>query len=219
MDPEITKWRFIDTGFNDPYMNMAIDEALVQLIGPEDLPIIRFFDWSLPNISIGYSQRVGREDLPIVRRPTGGGVVFHGSDVTYSIVLPRRFDLDIKDTCSLIQSWIRDGLDRLGLKTTQCREIKRGMPVYCSKSPSFGDIMIGDKKVGGLAGKRIRQKILCQGYLDISTYGINKDQVRRSIIDNWCGRLFKDSLRDEEEELANNLCENKYARDEWNYKT
>lgn len=193
-------------------MNMAIDEALVQLIGPGDLPILRFFDWSEPCVSIGYSQRIEQGQTPIVRRPTGGGVVFHGDDVTYSVVLPKRFDMDIKDTYRLIQSWIRSGLNKLGLKTTQYGEIKKGMAKYCFKSPSFGDIMIGNSKVGGLAGRRIRQRILCQGYVNLSGYGLTKEVIRKAILDNWCGELLKDYLNEKEEELAARLCEDKYSR-------
>lgn len=186
---------------------MAIDKALVQLMNPEDLPILRFFDWFQPAVSIGYSQRFKQEGIPFVRRPTGGGVVFHGTDVTYSVILPKRFDLDIKETYSLIQSWIKHGLDKLGLNTTQYSEVNRGAPMYCFKSPSFGDIMIGDKKIGGLAGRRIRQRMLCQGYVDLSAYGISKEEIRRTIIDNWPGRLIVDNLNEKEEELAGYLCD------------
>jgi lipoate-protein ligase A len=202
-------------------MNMAIDEALVHLMGPDDPPILRFFDWSRPAISIGYSQRINevldvkKEGIPIVRRPTGGGVVFHGTDVTYSVVLPKRFDVDIKDVYNLIQSWIKNGLEELGLKATQYKTLKKGVPGYCSKTPTFGDIMIGDSKVGGLAGRRIRQRILCQGYLNLESY--SKEKIRGTIIDNWCGRLKRGTISDREEELASNLCENKYSKDEWNF--
>lgn len=206
---EVKKWRFIDTGFNDAYMNMAIDEALVQLLEPGNLPVLRFYDWSQPAISIGYNQKIEREKTPIVRRPTGGGIVYHGDDVTYSVMLPERFKLD------MVQSWIKPSLDKLGLKTTQYGKAGKVSPTYCHKSPSFGDIMIGDRKAGGLAGRRIRQKILCQGYVNLD---VSKDLVRRSIIDNWPGELIKDKLTDAEEDLADNLCENKYSRDEWNYR-
>lgn len=206
---EVKKWCFIDTGFSDPYMNMAIDEALVQLLDPGGLPILRFYDWSRPAISIGYSQRIERRDAPIMRRPTGGGIVYHGDDVTYSVILPERFKLDT------VQSWIKTGLDKLGLKTTQYSKAEKISQTYCHKSPSFGDIMLGDKKIGGLAGRRIRQKTLCQGYISID---VDKEIIRSSIIENWCGALVKKGMTEEEKDLADNLCENKYSRDEWNYR-
>lgn len=214
------KWRLLDTGLKDPYMNMAIDEAILQLMEKDSLPVLRFYDWSCPAISIGYSQRINEiEDvkskgLPIVRRPTGGGVVYHGTDVTYSVVLPKGFGIDMKDLYFYIQSKIKIGLEKLGFGVTQYRIIEKATPRYCSKIPSFGDIMIGEKKIGGLAGRRIRGKILCQGYLEL---GIDKMQIRNSIIENWYAELIRDTLRDEELELASRLCESKYSQDEWNF--
>lgn len=240
------KWRLINTGFNDPYMNMAIDEAIVQLMKPDDLPVLRFFDWLQPSISIGYSQRVNnvlnvslcrKEGVPFVRRPTGGGVVFHGVDITYSLILP--VPPPGWDRYFLVQSWIKKGLDKLGIKTSQYIESKKDTSGYCFISPSFGDIMVKGCKIGGLAGRRIKQKILRQGYLyfedasnmirfakEIKTFkgkamnlkslGVDKKEVKESIINNWCGKLIEDKLSDGEEELAGNLCENKYSQDEWN---
>src|SRR5881296_1395488 len=71
-------------------MNMAIDEALLEYA---TLPCIRFYRWHSPALSFGYFGRfahvasyAGERDL--VRRWTGGGIVFHGDDLTYSIVIP-----------------------------------------------------------------------------------------------------------------------------------
>src|SRR6476660_2004850 len=71
-------------------MNMAIDEALLESAA---VPSIRFYGWQSPALSFGYFGRfsdvaiyAGERDL--VRRWTGGGIVFHGNDLTYSIVIP-----------------------------------------------------------------------------------------------------------------------------------
>ncbi|HJX81864.1 MAG TPA: hypothetical protein VJ248_07525, partial [Candidatus Udaeobacter sp.] len=71
-------------------MNMAIDEAL---LGYATKPIIRFYRWNSPALSFGYFGRFtdvasyqGERDL--VRRWTGGGMVLHGDDTTYSIAIP-----------------------------------------------------------------------------------------------------------------------------------
>jgi len=70
-------------------MNMAIDEALLEYA---TLPCIRFYRWHSPALSFGYFGKfahvacyAGERDL--VRRWTGGGIVFHGEDLTYSIVV------------------------------------------------------------------------------------------------------------------------------------
>jgi lipoate-protein ligase A len=71
-------------------MNMATDEVLLEYATS---PAIRFYRWRSPALSFGYFGRFadvashqGERDL--VRRWTGGGIVFHGEDLTYSIVIP-----------------------------------------------------------------------------------------------------------------------------------
>lgn len=178
--------------------------------------------------------------MPFVRRPTGGGVVFHGIDVTYSVVLPKRIDIDLKDVYSLIQSWIKNGLDKIGIKTSQYTESKKDPSGYCFVSPSYGDIMIENCKVGGLAGRRIKHKMLFQGYLyfedavnmlkfakgirkldrkamNLRPFCVDKEEIKASIVNNWRAELVRDKLSDKEDELAGNLSENKYGQDEWNF--
>jgi lipoyl(octanoyl) transferase len=71
-------------------MNIAIDEALLE---HATVPSIRFYRWYSPALSFGYFGRFSdvADHAPkrdVVRRWTGGGIVFHGEDLTYSIVIP-----------------------------------------------------------------------------------------------------------------------------------
>jgi lipoate-protein ligase A len=79
-----------DAAAHSAAMNMAIDEALLEYA---TVPSIRFYRWHSPALSFGYFGKfaqvacyAGERDL--VRRWTGGGIVFHGDDLTYSIVIP-----------------------------------------------------------------------------------------------------------------------------------
>ena len=69
--------RFIDSGFNDAFTNMAIDEAL--LINSE-IPILRVYGQEPKAVSVGYNQNIQKEinldyckenNIDIVRRITG----------------------------------------------------------------------------------------------------------------------------------------------------
>src|ERR1700704_3179261 len=72
-------------------LNMAVDEAL---LAAAPTPILRFYRWRQPSLSFGYfglyaevaSQSKERD---IVRRWTGGGIVPHGDDLTYSVIIPK----------------------------------------------------------------------------------------------------------------------------------
>ena len=71
-------------------MNMAIDEALLEYA---TIPLIRFYRWRSSALSFGYFGRFTdiaryQAERDLVRRWTGGGIVFHGEDLTYSLVIP-----------------------------------------------------------------------------------------------------------------------------------
>ncbi|MFN2475807.1 MAG: octanoyltransferase, partial [Chthoniobacterales bacterium] len=71
-------------------MNMAVDEALLEFARE---PSLRFYGWRQASLSFGYfgsfkSVAGHQPHREIVRRWTGGGTVFHGGDLTYSLILP-----------------------------------------------------------------------------------------------------------------------------------
>ena len=79
-----------DDTLHSAAMNMAIDEALLE---HATVPSIRFYRWHSPALSFGYFGRFAdvksyTRESDLVRRWTGGGIVFHGDDLTYSIAIP-----------------------------------------------------------------------------------------------------------------------------------
>ncbi|HEY5080085.1 MAG TPA: lipoate--protein ligase family protein, partial [Opitutaceae bacterium] len=77
--------------------NMASDFLMLQRYPRESVARYRHYGWRSPSFTFGYSQKISfvREQLPpgqtfdLCRRPTGGGVVDHRDDWTYSLVIPR----------------------------------------------------------------------------------------------------------------------------------
>ncbi len=196
-----SNWRLLFTPNEDPYMNMAIDEALASECADSTggLSTIRFYTWKEPSCSIGYFQKMEtvfatlkENEIPIVRRPTGGGIVFHGNDITFSIVRKRVRDKRLEDISSfykLIGESILVGLKKLGFtcsfyipeKAEPLSESgKKYLKPYstqksiCSVTHAKYDILINGGKVAGYAARRSRDAILCQGYLDV--YEIWKDR-------------------------------------------
>jgi lipoyl(octanoyl) transferase len=82
--------------------NMAIDLLLLQRYPDAGVPRFRHYEWRAPAFTFGYSQKIDfvRAQLPagetfdLCRRPTGGGVVDHREDWTYSLVIPRGHPLE-----------------------------------------------------------------------------------------------------------------------------
>ncbi|MEW6548647.1 MAG: biotin/lipoate A/B protein ligase family protein [Spirochaetota bacterium] len=124
------KIRLLETGFADAYFNMGLDEAILESVSRGDsLPTLRFYGWKPKAISIGYFQGATEEldirackagGVDIVRRITGGGAVFHDSELTYSIAIPESHPLaraSILDSYAWICSALVQGFSILGLKT------------------------------------------------------------------------------------------------------
>jgi lipoate-protein ligase A len=81
--------------------NMALDEALLDTVAAEPSAAwLRTYGWTEPTLSLGYFQRWADaqadprwRDAPIVRRPTGGGAIWHDHEVTYALVVPESHPL------------------------------------------------------------------------------------------------------------------------------
>ena len=80
--------------------NMALDFLLLQRYPAPADPRFRHYEWRRPAFTFGYSQKIKfvHANLPpealakggdLCRRPTGGGIVDHRHDWTYTLVLPR----------------------------------------------------------------------------------------------------------------------------------
>jgi lipoate-protein ligase A len=81
----------------DAFTNMAADEVLAAEADRRGGLVVRFYGWSPASVSLGAFQEIAAaRDLPaiagltVVRRPSGGGALVHGSDLTYAAAVPRR---------------------------------------------------------------------------------------------------------------------------------
>jgi len=161
-------------------MNMAIDEAL--MLGQKEaaLPTLRFYGWTRPSFSFGYFQKISEEvDVPkcreqgigLVRRPTGGGTVIHGWDLTYTVAVPLDNPLvpgNILESYSLIHDCLIQGLQQLGIKAEHFSEqsgSSEKLPNVCLAKPTKYDVLIGGRKVAGAAQRRKHKVLLHQGYI------------------------------------------------------
>ena len=115
-----SSWRLIPLLQASGQIQMAIDRWLLeQHQAGEHPPVLRFYTWASPTISLGYHQRrwsaswqqlTWREmPLQLVRRPTGGRAVLHQGDLTYMVVTSgltgKRLDA-YKEICEfLIEGW------------------------------------------------------------------------------------------------------------------
>jgi len=63
------KFRFIYSGENGSYINMAMDEAvMIELQRGFSLPLLRVYKWNPPTITIGYFQKAEEIDFDQCRK-------------------------------------------------------------------------------------------------------------------------------------------------------
>jgi lipoate-protein ligase A len=156
-------------------MNMAIDEALLEIA---TAPSIRFYRWDHPALSFGYfgkfadvANHAGERDL--VRRWTGGGIVFHGDDLTYSIIIPASDPVFTESSMSIYESLHRalcTALLATGERAVVAAVADRGAGVshpgyngLCFANPVRADVLLNGQKVAGAAQRRTRRGLLQQG--------------------------------------------------------
>jgi len=154
-------FRVLKTGFDSAYFNMGLDEAILGSVAEGlSAPTLRLYGWNPSAISIGYFQGVGeeldvdacgRQGVDIVRRITGGGAVFHQSELTYSIAIPEGHPLapkSILDSYATICQGITAGLGELRIQ---------------AEFAPINDIVSGGKKISGNAQTRKRGCLLQHG--------------------------------------------------------
>lgn len=197
---DLTSWRVIDSGFNSPFYNMAVDEALIEGFLKTGRPVIRFYGWNPSGFSLGYSQKAEEaldlnlcreNNIPFVRRITGGSVIYHDQEVTYSLVcskddIPKHSTL--KEGFKILCSFILDMYSGLGLNPGFACEHpgkrKNSVSSFCFSSFEDYDILIGGRKIGGNAQKRRKSLIFQHGSIPLS---LNLDSAKKFVKEDLSG--------------------------------
>jgi len=159
----MSTWRLLDTGALPASLNMAIDEALLQLHARgESPPTLRFYQWSPAAVSLGYFQRkhsidlaaCRRRGLDVVRRPTGGRAVLHLNDLTYSIIAGARdgVPFSLAAAYRLLCEGLLSGFRLLGFEAELgCESTRSSQGDICFLRSAIGDIVFQGKKFLGNA--------------------------------------------------------------------
>ena len=203
-------WRLIETGFHDAYLNMAIDEVLMVQKQKDKIPsTIRFYGWSPAAFSLGYTQKIEEEinfkvlkslSLDCVSRITGGGIIFHDQEVTYSLAIgpdSYLFSNAVGESFRRLCAGIIKSLKLLAFKANFARDNPsirlNNSDAFCFAAASSYDIIIGNKKLGGNAQRRTKKVIFQHGSIPLA---LNYEVVI-SVLRNFSGRPIQStSLKD-----------------------
>lgn len=177
-------WNFINTGSQDPYYNMAMDEALLNFVSRGEIdPVIRFYTWNPATLSIGYFQRLQKEidiekvnekGFGLVRRQTGGRGVLHDKELTYSVIVPEshpNMPSTITEAYRVISQGLLEGFKNLGFETyfavprskEEREKLKQPRSSVCFDAPSWYELVVEGRKIAGSAQTRHKGVILQHG--------------------------------------------------------
>ena len=238
-----SKFRVIVTEEKSSKENMAIDETLLKSFNKDDSAILRLYTWHKDSLTIGVSQDVNSYSFlddkkeKIAKRITGGGVLFHGHDLSYSLVIPTPLleGYNIKESYELICTFILEFYKKLGLEVCYAKDdinVQLSKSEYCQVGFEAYDILANGQKIGGNAQRRTKKAIFQHGSIPVKAskgntfderIGLSLEDINVEIEFKEAIELMIESFRDsfevdlvtseltsDEEELKNNLLKEKY---------
>ena len=177
------QWKFLFTPELDGYSNMVMDADLLSRYtqDPKRQPVFRIYTWKDPFYTLGHSQDPEAEldvksceeqGIGYVKRITGGGIIYHDHEITYSMVcskadLPQHSVIadSFKHICSFLLHFYR----RLGLHPQFAvdQQAQTSFNPFCFAGREKYDILIDNKKIGGNAQKRSKDVIFQHGSIPL----------------------------------------------------
>jgi len=198
-------------------LNMAVDEAL---LAEAAAPILRFYRWRQPSLSFGYfglyAEAARQSDhREIVRRWTGGGIVPHGDDLTYSVIIPKAHPFFPKSSLEIyaaVHEAIRRALESNQIEAALVNQPAPKISDHCFANAVRADVVSDGRKIAGAAHRRSRAGLLHQGSIQRPDL---PDRFRTDFAMTLCDRYETKALASELIERAALIAAKKYETNEW----
>lgn len=183
-------WHIIQSGPGEAAWNMAFDETLLEWSVRIGSPVLRFYSWTEPAATFGYFQRYAEIAAwtplrPLIRRPTGGGLVPHDADWTYSVIIPPGHDwyeLRAADSYRRLHEWIVASLRAIGADAQLALAARKELPGQCFAGPEQYDVLYAGRKIAGAAQRRAKEGLLIQGSIQQITRDFNRAAWEKAMI-------------------------------------
>lgn len=165
---------------------MAKDAVLLDQLDSEGPLLLHFYEWSCLSLTYGYftdparhlkMEALQHHGLQIARRPTGGGIIFHVSDLAFSVLVPARhpyFSLNTLDNYARINQKVAEAIVHFASKSGKLQLLQkepiclnRECHAFCMAKPTQYDLLMDGKKVGGAAQRRTKNGLLHQTSLSL----------------------------------------------------
>ncbi len=147
----------------------------VDLLKTGSEPLLRFYHWARPSITVGILNEEGLIDeklakslgIDVARRPTGGATLIHGHDLAFSLFIPNANFLKETSYLKVNEALIQAAAQAYSLKGFSLAQdgLRASRGGFCMADCSLYDPLLNGKKVGGAAQRRTRRGFLHQGSL------------------------------------------------------
>jgi lipoyl(octanoyl) transferase len=223
-------WLLLNSGKCDAAFNMALDEALLENVSRLGKPVLRFYGWTEPAATFGYFQKFSEVERathlrPLIRRPTGGGIVPHDVDWTYSFAVPPNHDwyaLKAIESYSRVHEWIQSAFAKLQIETELAPCCKKSLPGQCFAGHEKFDLLWHGKKIAGAAQRRNKSGLLIQGSIQPPPVKIARadweNAMRDVAFEKWKIEWVEFSMDANLNVHSNELAGQKYSQDNHNQK-
>jgi lipoate-protein ligase A len=161
---------------------MALDHALMRRAARTGESVIRVYSWSRPTLSFGRNEPAfSRPGLDIVRRPTGGRMILHHRELTYSFTLPATERP--RATYERLNQILAAAMGHLGVPVTIATEGATPRSGPCFAAPSVGELIYEGRKIAGSAQWRENGVVLQHGsiLIDNDQEGLTPATLRAAL--------------------------------------
>lgn len=220
-------WFHLFSGPLDAAWNMAWDEALLNHVAQLGVPVLRTYGWTSPAATFGYFQKLQEIESwtplrPLIRRPTGGGLVPHDADWTYSVIIPPQHpgsQVKAETSYESQHLWLKRAFDACDVHTELAPCCDATGPGQCFVGAEKHDLLFRGRKIAGAAQRRNRLGLLIQGSVHPPVSTLNRGAWEGALLASrpeahWSPLVPSSELRAQVEYLA----QSKYLRPEYNGK-
>jgi lipoate-protein ligase A len=150
----------------DGYENMQKDYENFLQVEEGGGPFFRIYLWKKPVISLGFHQEQRDFPVDVVKRPTGGGALLHGWDISFSVAdVKEMWGKSPKKIYLRLMGLLKESLERLGLSLELSNYGGSYGEYFCVFQPTFGEITYKGKKLVACAMRVGKRGFLLHGSL------------------------------------------------------
>jgi lipoate-protein ligase A len=188
------EWRLIREESRSGPMCMALDAVAAETAADGGPRTVRVYRWTPSTLSLGYRNEPAevdwsyceREGIDVVRRPTGGGGIYHDAygDISYSVVAPAaELPGDLMETYELLCRPLLDACAAMGVPAGFAEESRPELhhpACYLRELHPAHDVVYRGRKLSGNAQYRRRESVIQHGSL---TYSATPEETLGCFVD------------------------------------